>query len=79
MTLEVDGALPAMSRSVVAGTNWKDPDRGVVDRAEHQPLHASVTVKVIVRLPLLRLSDPANETERVELLLVRYPDSASGP
>jgi hypothetical protein len=71
VTDDVEGAFPARSRSVVAGTNWNAPDRGVVDWEEHDPEHDPVTVNVIVRLPLLNASVPANVTVRVLPLLVR--------
>jgi hypothetical protein len=73
VTDDVDGALPATSRNVVAATNWNEPARGVPDWAPQEPVQPPVTVNVTVRLPLLSARAPANAMVRVELLLERYP------
>ena len=63
MTLDVVrvpvAALPARSRSVVAGVNDHVPDAAVVLSWVQEPPHAPVTVNVTVRLPLLSVSVPA--------------------
>ena len=65
------GTFPATSRSVLAGTSWKAPERFVAMRALHEPAHAPVTLKVTVLLELLSTSVPANVTVRVVMLLPR--------
>jgi hypothetical protein len=71
VTVDVDAAFPATSRSVLAAANWNAPARGVVETAEQDPVHDPLTLNVTVLLPLLSTNVPANETVRVELLLVR--------
>ena len=64
-------ALPAMSRSVVAGVKEKAPDTVVDDSAVQVPAQAPVTVNVTVLFPLLSTSEPAYVTVRVLPELVR--------
>jgi hypothetical protein len=59
-------ALPAGSRSVVAGVNDHVPDVAVVLSCVHEPAHAPVTVNVSVRLALLSTIEPVYVTVYVE-------------